>query len=515
MGPVTSINVRNIAWHGFAAPGELDVRYGYTLIVLAASIGQQLSRAGISDVIRREFKPVRTLTFRFDCSCAEGDKQDEKVKFIAKESVQRAFESSRRIPQCMRAIWQAAFAFAFDRCDPAFDVEAARDGCTRYACALALLLPAMEHVLRLRFCLTNGCADCMLTAVTSTLYTILEDILATQLDERYRELTNSRASLTNRLWTDLGDSRMQLLLDLFVFPDGCRLRDRLSHGDIDLTTVDLQLLSHVFCVAASVCLESECDLQQHVSTYESIYHPLSLTKQNYEAIASSLCQLENLRASECGSASPTVLTTQLEELRGKLQDGSLVICQLCAPTILGLCEETRLSDWRENRHVKRWIELLDAKQSEIRDLLTIESRVWMRCTWTLRQAVAQLLSTAAVRLTNRDELRSRVRGNLERMFAFVPLFCDVVTFCVMLLTTRITHLLNHAHNYSNQFNEDCLKECVQLGMKLSRSVETLASFTVSGVNRWAEAEKHVLRNLLPLALGKYLMKLAEPLQESL
>ncbi|WAR20382.1 EMARD-like protein [Mya arenaria] len=42
MGPPTSLNLRNVAWHGFPFPGEIPARCIWFLILLVPSIGRVL-----------------------------------------------------------------------------------------------------------------------------------------------------------------------------------------------------------------------------------------------------------------------------------------------------------------------------------------------------------------------------------------------------------------------------------------------------------------------------------------
>ncbi|GFN82825.1 endoplasmic reticulum membrane-associated RNA degradation protein-like, partial [Plakobranchus ocellatus] len=48
IGPPISMNIRNIAWHGFLSEGELPRRYIYFLLLLTVSLGKLLDVQGIS-----------------------------------------------------------------------------------------------------------------------------------------------------------------------------------------------------------------------------------------------------------------------------------------------------------------------------------------------------------------------------------------------------------------------------------------------------------------------------------
>ena len=50
MGSPFSLNLRNLAWHGFALPGELSPALANTLLLLLPSIGQLLQQKGFATI---------------------------------------------------------------------------------------------------------------------------------------------------------------------------------------------------------------------------------------------------------------------------------------------------------------------------------------------------------------------------------------------------------------------------------------------------------------------------------
>ena len=61
------------------------------------------------------------------------------------------------------------------------------------------------------------------------------------------------------IWQDM-------LFDLLTYPDGPRVRDRISHGETDvMATTPMDVAHHVLCISAALCLhflEPESDLFQ-------------------------------------------------------------------------------------------------------------------------------------------------------------------------------------------------------------------------------------------------------------
>lgn len=84
-----------------------------------------------------------------------------------------------------------------------------------------------------------------------------------------------------------------MLLDIFSYLEGPRLRDRLSHGEVDLKTVDKKLVRHVLhLVTVVACFDDSRDatlsiqndyekaLRAVSSSYQAHFHPSQLLKAN-------------------------------------------------------------------------------------------------------------------------------------------------------------------------------------------------------------------------------------------
>lgn len=80
---------------------------------------------------------------------------------------------------------------------------------------LCLLLPEVEHRLRALFVEANDCPTRLLTAETAEFYTTLAEITAKEFEGR-----------ENAAIARLGEPFVELLFDLFILPEGPRLRDK-------------------------------------------------------------------------------------------------------------------------------------------------------------------------------------------------------------------------------------------------------------------------------------------------
>ena len=100
----------------------------------------------------------------------------------------------------------------------------------------------------------------------------------------------------------MGDARVELLLDLLVHVEGPRLRDRISHGEVQLSGLSKELASHVICVCAAFAFlylliplgEHEdgtnivYEIMTRADNYKSIFHPISILKRKTKDLMESL-----------------------------------------------------------------------------------------------------------------------------------------------------------------------------------------------------------------------------------
>ena len=158
------------------------------------------------------------------------------------------------------------------------------------------------------FAVANNCPQRVLTAENTTLFTTFDEILAPQLED----------GSTNQLRSYIGDCRLTMLLDMLMYPEGVRIRDRLSHGECALLmAADVtdqcyeddvlmwqRIANHVIAVTSSLCLlfiddfsvVNSCDylqyLNEHSTMYKSVFHPLSLAQAELYVV---LCSFKYCR----------------------------------------------------------------------------------------------------------------------------------------------------------------------------------------------------------------------------
>jgi hypothetical protein len=256
MGPPSGLNLRNIFWHGFPSPGEISSNYVCLLLAMAASLG-----AGLASVEVVHRPPVSLQREEFIMTGTFPELYDSDIGCI-----ERLFADSFFVPASMLPLWMAGLT--------AFKHQ-------RYHHSLVLLLPALEHGLRRVFACVNHCPHRVLTAESTALYTTFDEILSPTLQDLS----------PNRLHHEIGPAKLECLLDLLVQPEGPRLRDRISHGEVDFYSLSKPLANHVVSLCALFCVRYSLDDPTLTSeppiakclaverSYEPLFHPASLLKR--------------------------------------------------------------------------------------------------------------------------------------------------------------------------------------------------------------------------------------------
>ncbi|XP_022250419.1 endoplasmic reticulum membrane-associated RNA degradation protein-like isoform X2 [Limulus polyphemus] len=259
MGPPISLNLRNILWHGFVAPSEVSSRHGYILLAIVRSFGEKLEKLGL----KPEHIPCRSwLSFQqtetwINCFPEITDS----CMRIAEEIFRK---TTALLPQ-MLPYWKEVLSCFRNQ---------------KYGQCLVILLPQIENCLRNIFVAANDCPERIVTAEATMLYTTFDEIFSEFVHEK-----------TNKIRNVLGDTYIELLLDLLVYPEGPRVRDRLSHGEVLLEDIPHHLVNHVLNISVAICCKFVCpstgilqeiyvkDVITAASTYKPHFHPLSILKR--------------------------------------------------------------------------------------------------------------------------------------------------------------------------------------------------------------------------------------------
>ncbi|XP_068407291.1 endoplasmic reticulum membrane-associated RNA degradation protein isoform X8 [Eschrichtius robustus] len=203
VGSPCGLNLRNVLWHGFAAPQEIPPKYCSMMILLTAGLGQLLKGYLQQTKFTLAHRPFITLTSLEDLIVFPD------VTYEVLSVLEEVMKKSTFILKIMLPYWEVALI---------------NFKSNRFADCAILLLVQLETGLRKVFATVNKCPKRLLTAESTALYTTFDEILAKHLND----------GKINQLPLFLGEPAMEFLWDFLNHQEGPRLRDRLSHGEISL-----------------------------------------------------------------------------------------------------------------------------------------------------------------------------------------------------------------------------------------------------------------------------------------
>uniref|UniRef100_A0A1B6EJH3 DUF4209 domain-containing protein n=1 Tax=Cuerna arida TaxID=1464854 RepID=A0A1B6EJH3_9HEMI len=429
LGSPKGFNLRNVLWHGFVTPGELSPDIVVGLIVLFASLGQELQYQKIPK--RPQFHLFEKFHSELKGVFPDLTTQSEEVPAIV--------DISLYIPDKSRVLWIQAFELFRNRL---------------YGDSLVLLMPQLEHCLRMIYCQVNDCPGRLLTAESTSLYTTLDEILAPAQYPVVKE------------------GLLMMLLDLTSSLTGPRLRDRLSHGECDLSSLPQWLVNHVFCVALCVSHQQ---------------------KDGVHKCSSVLCS-ELQTASSCYRSRFHVMASLFGRI-GNLLD-NWVEWQHCPPpsdlpeTSLDSCPH--IATWAElmfhgDERVVERVKTVSFHLRQQEPPILYRPRAELELATALLgvvdsvvQTVDKLRHAAAYRhqMWSARTLRSRARMTCHRMWALLPeLWTGLL--CILMITTRCYQSL------------PLLAQHAQVAHRLVKAMSKTVGNTVTlcdvDKNRWNEA----------------------------
>lgn len=267
-GSPLSLNLRNLVWHGFVTDdNDLPDVLNSCLIILVQLTGRALCEKRIEI---SKSPPRRSLP-----KC--------KLPSLPMSKLTKITDNSMLWTESLKN-WTNA----------------------NYLSSVCLLLPALESSLRVLFVKVNQCPERLLTAESTTLYTTFTEMFENKLPN----------GSDNELLEILGIGATEYFFDALILPDGPRLRDKICHGEVELTQNDSVLgswipalltmvgaIQELITGSAGMCCKS-------ISQHSAIYHPTSILKdsllQSIEKFAlllsedlSSVCEAIDVGTSSC------------------------------------------------------------------------------------------------------------------------------------------------------------------------------------------------------------------------
>lgn len=411
----------------------------------------------------------------------------------------------------------------------------------------SLMLPEIEHALRRIFCTVNECSSRMLTAESSVLYTTLDEILSKYLSD----------GKENQLKDLLRPSTMDLLHDLFVYPEGPRVRDRVSHGETDICSFPHKIASALFALSFALAAEfladdvhflSNVELQRQVQMlqeYKSVFHPVNLTHQNIAEVFDLISTIqENVlfwpdltKKTESKS-----LSTTSEETKYLEKDTSPQL-SLIRPMIKQILEEL-LTFWNLEMTLLElmsclhgftnpcFLQKLTAKKtntlylgqesSEIHQGMDSSSNhpavrtnemllLLYRNSSEAVEVITQMQETILVKQQQLEDkkLRSRGRNTLTRLLFSIPCLCHGFQIILIVLLFEILSI-EKFHKLKREHQQKLIK-CLKSVLKY---FENLKTFTSLEKNKWNESVESTVKELNAISSQWLPLRKHEPIYEN-
>ncbi|NXM69628.1 EMARD protein, partial [Serilophus lunatus] len=477
IGSPHGLNLRNVLWHGFASPQEIPAKYCAMLLFLTVGLGQLLQIYLLQTKCILVHRPYVVFVSLEELLVFPGKYLNVNKFFILylnNETLSIAEELvklSSFVLKTMLPFWIAALT-AFKE--------------SRYADSVILLLPQLEVGLRLLFTTTNKCPNRLLTAESSAFYTTFDEMLAKHLDNEE----------VNQLPVVLEEPAMDFLWDFLNHQEGPRIRDRLSHGEINLEAFPREVANQIVAFAITLlCRFSDEDmfsLKEHMvikplmncaSSYQSRFHPISQLKKQV---------LECMKSLHLWSELPTVPEEQIQTIKGLEENGEtstliLMISEITTQFQQYMPQNCCSSDDPINSVLTKRLlsELCDRpictlySPRPVLEVVVILRKISTQC----HQVSEQVIASAEVRYAQwmNKSLRSRQRHNYLRMLNSIKFLSPVLQLILILITLELVSVYSVCEK--NPFD-------YQQYLKFLKSVlqytENLVTYTSPEKNKWDE-----------------------------
>ncbi|NXD79944.1 EMARD protein, partial [Halcyon senegalensis] len=482
IGSPYGLNLRNVLWHGFASPQEIPAKYCAMLLFLTAGLGQLLQTYLQKTKCILVHRPYVTFI-----SLDELDVFPGKYLAISKfllfyiylnhETISIAEELvkvSSFVLKIMLPFWMAALT-AFKE--------------SRYADCVILLLPQLEVGLRLLFTTTNKCPDRLITAEVKFLSKVNCDLmLAKHLDKE----------VVNQLPAVLEEPAMasEFLWDFLNHQEGPRIRDRLSHGELNLEAFPREVANQIVAFAITLlCRFSDEDMfafKEHMvikplmscaSCYCARFHPISrLKKQVLECMKSIHLwpelptvpeeHVQMIKGLE-GNAEADTLISMISEIISQLQQYMPQNCHSSDDPIHSILTERLLIELCDTRICTLY------SPRPVLEVVVVLRKISTQC----HQVSEQVIASTELRYKQwmNKTLRSRQRHNYLRMLNSIKFLSSVLRLILVLITLELVnvHLVCKKNPFDYQQYLKFLKSVLQY-------TENLVTYTSPEKNKWDE-----------------------------
>ncbi|XP_054414491.2 endoplasmic reticulum membrane-associated RNA degradation protein isoform X9 [Pongo abelii] len=439
VGSPCGLNLRNVLWHGFASPEEIPPKYCSMMILLTAGLGQLLKSYLQNTKLTLAHRSFITLTNLEDLIVFPD------VTYEVLSVLEEVMTKSAFILKIMLPYWEVALV---------------KFKSHRFADCAILLLTQLETGLRNVFATLNRCPKRLLTAESTALYTTFDEILAKHLND----------GKINQLPLFLGEPAMEFLWDFLNHQEGPRIRDHLSHGEINLhefskeTTNQLLAFSVVlllrFVDEGLLSVFKVLSCEESIRVWALLPFPEELTR---EAVRLE----DNSETNGCHS----LITKMTDELYHHMPENHCVLKDL------------------DHLPTETWPQLLRELCSTpvptlfcpriVLEVLVVLRSIGKQCHRVSSQV------TVASELRHRQwverTLRSRQRQNYLRMWSSIRLLSPVLSLILLLIALELVNIHavcgKNAHEY---------QQYLKFVKSILQYTENLVAYTSYEKNKWNE-----------------------------
>ncbi|XP_063522975.1 endoplasmic reticulum membrane-associated RNA degradation protein isoform X9 [Pongo pygmaeus] len=439
VGSPCGLNLRNVLWHGFASPEEIPPKYCSMMILLTAGLGQLLKSYLQNTKLTLAHRSFITLANLEDLIVFPD------VTYEVLSVLEEVMTKSAFILKIMLPYWEVALV---------------KFKSHRFADCAILLLTQLETGLRNVFATLNRCPKRLLTAESTALYTTFDEILAKHLND----------GKINQLPLFLGEPAMEFLWDFLNHQEGPRIRDHLSHGEINLhefskeTTNQLLAFSVVlllrFVDEGLLSVFKVLSCEESIRVWALLPFPEELTR---EAVRLE----DNSETNGCHS----LITKMTDELYHHMPENHCVLKDL------------------DHLPTETWPQLLRELCSTpvptlfcpriVLEVLVVLRSIGKQCHRVSSQV------TVASELRHRQwverTLRSRQRQNYLRMWSSIRLLSPVLSLILLLIALELVNIHavcgKNAHEY---------QQYLKFVKSILQYTENLVAYTSYEKNKWNE-----------------------------
>ncbi|OXB73810.1 UNVERIFIED_CONTAM: hypothetical protein H355_013311 [Colinus virginianus] len=382
----------------------------------------------------------------------------------------------------------------------------------RYADCVILLLPQLEVGLRLLFTTANKCPNRLLTAESSVFYTTFDEMLTKHLDnEEVNQLPSvleepAMASVLKILFV------AEFLWDFLNHQEGPRIRDHLSHGEINLKAFPREIANQLVAFAITLLcrfsgegmvsfkdslkelvffLNSFCN-QEHLvikplmncaSCYHSRFHPISrLKKQVLECMKSirswhelptvSEEHIQTIKGLE-GSTEASTLVLMMTEILTQLQQYLPCNCYSSGDPMSTVATERLLLRLCDSHICTLY------SPRPVLEVLVVLRKISTQCHQVSEQVIASIKSR--YQQWTEKTLRSRQRHNYLRMLNSIKFLSPVLRLILVFITLELVNV----HLVCKK-NPSDYHQYVKFLKSVLQYTENLVTYTSPEKNKWDE-----------------------------